>query len=139
MSYLEYNHKAVPVGPSKVLHLNWAILLLLVAIASVGFLMLFSVAGGSMSPWAEPQMKRFAAGLFLMLTIAMIPTWFLRNMAGLAYAVSVLLLLGVEFFGSTGMGAKRWIDLGFMRLQPSELTKITLVLFLASYLSLIHI
>lgn len=133
MSYLEYNHKTVPVGPSKVLHLNWPVVLLLIAIACVGFLMLFSVAGGSMSPWAEPQMKRFAAGLVLMLCIAMIPTWFLRNMAGVAYGVSVLLLLGVEFFGSTGMGAQRWIDLGFMRLQPSELTKITLVLFLASY------
>ena len=133
MSYLEYNHKTVPVGPSKVLHLNWAIVLLLVAIACVGFLMLFSVAGGSMSPWAEPQMKRFAAGLVLMFGIAMIPTWFLRNMAGVAYGISVLLLLAVEFFGSTGMGAQRWIDLGFMRLQPSELTKITLVLFLASY------
>jgi rod shape determining protein RodA len=47
--------------------------------------------------------------------------------------VSVILLLYVEFFGSVGMGAQRWIDLGFMRLQPSELTKITLVMVLAAY------
>ncbi len=133
MTYLAHNHKSVPSGPLKLLYLSWPIALLLTAIASVGFLMLYSVAGGSMSPWAEPQMKRFVMGLVLMFIIAMIPTWFLRNMAGLAYGVSVLLLIGVEFFGSTGMGAQRWIDLGFMRLQPSELTKITLVLFLASY------
>ena len=133
MSYLEYNLKSVPSGPSKLLHLNWAVILLLTAIASVGFLMLYSVAGGSMSPWAEPQMKRFAVGLFLMLSIALVPTWFLRNTAGVAYAICIVLLLGVEFFGATGKGAQRWIDLGFMRLQPSELTKITLILFLASY------
>ncbi len=133
MSYLEYNLKSVPAGPSKLLHLNWAIILLLTAIASVGFLMLYSVAGGSMNPWAEPQMKRFALGLFLMFSIALVPTWFLRNTAGVAYAACILLLLGVEFFGATGKGAQRWIDLGFMRLQPSELTKITLILFLASY------
>jgi rod shape determining protein RodA len=54
-------------------------------------------------------MKRFA-GLVLMFIIAMVPIWFWRNMAGLAYAVSVLLLLGVEFFGAVGMGAQRWID-----------------------------
>jgi len=133
MTYLAYNHKSVPSGPSKLLYLNWPIILLLIAIASLGFLMLYSVAGGSMDPWAETQMKRFAMGLVLMLGVAMIPIWFLRNIAGVAYGLSVLLLLGVEFFGSTGMGAQRWIDLGFMRLQPSELTKITLVLFLASY------
>ncbi len=133
MSYLQYNVKSVPTGLSKVLHLNWPIILLLAAIASVGFLMLYSVAGGSLSPWAEPQMKRFGLGMFLMFVVAMIPVWFLRNMAGLAYLVSLLLLVAVEFFGATGMGAKRWIDLGFMRLQPSELMKVTLVMFLASY------
>lgn len=133
MSYLEYNIKSVPTGISKLLHLNWPVVILLSAIASVGFLMLYSVAGGSMTPWAEPQMKRFAMGLALMFVIAMIPIWFLRNIAGVAYGISVLLLLAVEFFGSVGMGAQRWIDLGFMRLQPSELMKITLVMFLAAY------
>jgi rod shape determining protein RodA len=133
MSYLEYNVKSVPSGLSKVLHLNWPIVVLLATIASVGFLMLYSVAGGSMTPWVEPQMKRFAVGLLLMICVAMVPVWFLRNIAGVAYGLSVLLLLAVEFFGATGMGAQRWIDLGFMRLQPSELTKITLIMFLAAY------
>lgn len=133
MSYLEYHHKSVPTGPSKMLYLNWPVVILLIAIACVGFLMLYSVAGGSMTPWAEAQMKRFALGMALMLSVALIPIWFLRNIAGLAYGLSVLLLLGVELFGIVSMGAQRWIDLGFMRLQPSELVKITLVMFLAAY------
>ena len=133
MSYLEYNTKSVPTGLRKVLHLNWPIILLLSAVASAGFVMLYSVAGGSVTPWVEPQMKRFAVGLAAMLVVAMVPIWFWRNMAFLAYAGSLLLLLGVEFFGEVRMGAQRWIDLGFMRLQPSELTKITLVMFLAAY------
>jgi len=133
MSYLEYTVKYVPTGPRKILYLNWPIALLLLSVGCVGFLMLYSVAGGSLQPWAEPQMKRFAAGFALMLIIAMVPIWFWRNVAALAYAVSVALLFAVELFGEVGMGAQRWIDLGFMRLQPSELTKITLVMLLAAY------
>ncbi|WP_299547604.1 rod shape-determining protein RodA [uncultured Tateyamaria sp.] len=133
MSYLEYTVKHVPTGPRKILFLNWPLALLLAAVAGVGFLMLYSVAGGSFSPWAEPQMKRFALGFVLMLIVAMVPIWFWRSMAGVAYLTSLLLLVAVEFFGSVGMGAQRWIDLGFMRLQPSELMKITLVMMLAAY------
>ena len=133
MSYLEYNTKFVPTGIRKLLYLNWPVILLLTAVASFGFLMLYSVAGGSVTPWMEPQLKRFAMGMVLMVVVAMVPIWFWRNMAGLAFLVSVVLLLAVEFFGSVGMGAQRWINLGFMRLQPSELTKITLVMFLAAY------
>jgi rod shape determining protein RodA len=133
MSFLEYSVKTVPSGARKILHMNWALVILLVAIASVGFLMLYSVAGGRIGVWTEPQMKRFAAGLFVMFAVAFVPIWFWRNMAGLAYAASILLLLGVEFFGSVGMGAQRWIEIGPLRLQPSELTKITLVMLLAAY------
>ncbi|MBL4918142.1 rod shape-determining protein RodA [Szabonella alba] len=133
MSFLEYRLKTAPTGARKILHLNWALVLLLAAIASVGFLMLYSVAGGRIEVWSEPQMKRFAAGLVVMFFIAFVPIWFWRNMAGLAYALSLLLLLGVEFFGTVGMGAQRWIEIGPLRLQPSELTKITLVMLLAAY------
>ncbi|WOI56252.1 rod shape-determining protein RodA [Palleronia sp. LCG004] len=133
MSYLEYNVKLVPTGLSKILYLNWPLVVLLCTVASVGFMMLYSVAGGSMYPWAEPQMERFAFGLTVMFVIGMVPIWFWRNVAGLAYGVSLVLLLGVEFFGETGMGAQRWIDLGIIRLQPSELMKITLVMVLAAY------
>lgn len=133
MSYLEYRVQTVPTGFRKILFLNWPLVLLITAVACVGFMMLYSVAGGSLSPWAAPQMKRFGLGMALMFGIALVPIWFWRNMAGLAYAGSLFLLLMVEFFGTTGMGAQRWIDLGFMRLQPSELAKVTLVMILAAY------
>ncbi|WP_439121661.1 rod shape-determining protein RodA [Marivita sp.] len=133
MSYLEYTVKTVPAGWRKMLFINWPLVILLTAIAGVGLLMLYSVAGGSMSPWAEPQMKRYALGLAVMFIVAMVPIWFWRNMSVMAYLIALALLVAVEFFGSVGMGAQRWIDLGFMRLQPSELMKIAMVMVLAAY------
>jgi rod shape determining protein RodA len=133
MSYLEYTVKTVPAGWRKMLFLNWPLIILLTAIAGVGFLMLYSVAGGSINPWAEPQMKRYALGLAVMFIVAMVPIWFWRNMSVMAYLVALALLIAVEFFGTVGMGAQRWINLGFMRLQPSELMKIAMVMILAAY------
>ncbi|MEL7343604.1 MAG: rod shape-determining protein RodA, partial [Pseudomonadota bacterium] len=77
--------------------------------------------------------ERFALGLVAMFIVAMVPIWFWRNVSLLAYGVTIILLLYVEFLGDTRMGAQRWIDLGFMRLQPSEMMKITLVMLLAAY------
>ncbi|MGR3480350.1 rod shape-determining protein RodA [Salipiger marinus] len=133
MSYLEYTVKTTPSGWRKVLHLNWPLILLLSAVAGVGFLMLYSVAGGSLQPWAEPQMKRYGMGLAAMFVVAMVPIWLWRNLSVLAYLISLTLLVAVELFGAIGMGAQRWIDLGFMRLQPSELMKVALVMVLAAY------
>ena len=133
MSYLEYRVQHTPRGLRKVLHLNWPLTVLLISVACVGFLMLYSVAGGSLRPWAEPQMKRFALGLAVMFTIAMVPIWLWRNLSMAAYLVALVLLVAVEFFGTVGMGAQRWIDLGFIRLQPSELAKIGMVMLLAAY------
>ncbi|MBI6628624.1 rod shape-determining protein RodA [Pontibaca salina] len=133
MSYLEYNVKSVPTGLRKLLYLNWPLLVLTITVACVGFLMLYSVAGGSFTPWAKPQMERFALGLAVMLVVALVPIWFWRNIAALAYLLSLALLVSVEFFGTVGMGAQRWLDLGFVRLQPSELVKITMVMLLAAY------
>ena len=133
MSFLEYRVKFAPTGLRKVLYLNWPLVVLITAVASVGFLMLYSIAGGEIDTWARPQMERFGVGLVLMFIVAMIPIWFWRSMAGIAYLVAFLLLLVVEFFGAVGMGAQRWIDLGFIRLQPSEMMKFTLVMMLAAY------
>jgi rod shape determining protein RodA len=133
MSFLEYRVKFAPTGLRKVLYLNWPLVVLVTAVASVGFLMLYSIAGGEIDTWARPQMERFGAGMVLMFVVAMIPIWFWRSMAGVAYLVSFILLLLVEFFGAVGMGAQRWIDLGFIRLQPSEMMKFTLVMMLAAY------
>ena len=95
--------------------------------------MLYSVAGGSTEPWAMPQMLRFGVGVAAMIVIAMIDIRFWRALAPAAYVVSFLLLVYVEFFGEVGMGAQRWIDLGFIVLQPSEMMKIALVMLLAFY------
>jgi rod shape determining protein RodA len=133
MSFLEYRVKFAPTGIRKILYMNWPLVVLVTAVASVGFLMLFSIAGGNLNTWARPQMERFAVGMVLMFIVAMIPIWFWRSMSGIAYLVAFLLLLLVEFFGAVGMGAQRWIDLGFIRLQPSEMMKFTLVMVLAAY------
>ena len=133
MSYLEYNAKYVPTGLRKLMFINWPIIVLLTAVAGYGFIMLYSVAGGSADPWMSAQVKRFGVGMVMLVGVAMVPIWFWRNVSAVAFGVSVLLLVAVEFFGEVGMGAQRWIDLGFMRLQPSELTKITLVMVLAAY------
>lgn len=133
MSFLEYRVQTVPTGFRKILHLNWALVLLLTAVCSVGWLMLYSVAGGELATWAEPQMKRFAVGLAIMLAVAFVPIWFWRNISAVAYLISVALLVTVDLMGHVGMGAQRWLNLGFIMLQPSELMKITLVMMLAAY------
>lgn len=133
MSYLEHRVKAIPTGFRKIFFMNWGLVLLLVAAAAIGFLMLYSVAGGQWDPWASAQIKRFGLGLALMFVVAMTPIWFWRNVSVVAYIGSLILLIVVAYFGSVGMGAQRWIDLGFMRLQPSEVCKVTLVMVLAAY------
>jgi len=133
MSYLEYTVKSVPAGFRKFLFINWPLALLLASVCGIGFLMLYSVAGGSFTPWAEPQIKRFALGMVLMIIVALIPIWMWRNLSGLAYGTSLVLLIAVAFIGEERKGSQRWIDLGFIDLQPSELMKITLVMFLAAY------
>lgn len=133
MSFLEYRVKFAPTGLRKVLYLNWPLVVLVTTVASVGFLMLYSIAGGNIETWARPQMERFGVGMVLMFMVALTPIWFWRSMSGVAYIVAFLLLIVVEFFGTVGMGAQRWIDLGFIRLQPSEMMKFTLVMLLAVY------
>ena len=133
MSYLDYSVKRAPTGLRKFLHMNWALALLLGSIGSIGVLMLYSVAGGDFSTWAEPQMERLIIGLIAMILMGLVPIWFWRNMAGLAYGGTFLLLVGVELFGTVGMGAQRWIEIGPLRLQPSELMKIALAMMLAAY------
>ncbi|MEM6423509.1 MAG: FtsW/RodA/SpoVE family cell cycle protein, partial [Pseudomonadota bacterium] len=123
-------------GPAllgKLLGLDWGLTLVLAAIASVGFLMLYSVAGGDMDPWASRQMTRFTAGLGLMAIIALIDIRFWRWISPFAYCGALGLLVAVEFVGVTGMGATRWIQIGPLQLQPSELMKIGIVMALARY------
>jgi len=133
MSYLEYQVKYVPAGFRKLLFLNWPVVFLVTAVSGFGFLMLYSVAGGSTDPWVTPQVQRFGLGLAVMIIMALVPIWFWRNMAVVAYIVALVLLVAVEFVGVERNGSQRWLDLGPMDLQPSELMKISLVMVLAAY------
>lgn len=117
----------------KLLALNWSLVLLLCAVATAGFLMLYSVAGGSLDPWADAQMVRFAAGLVIMVGVGLVDIRFWRWTAPFAYAVSLVLLVAVDMMGVIGMGAQRWIALGPLQIQPSEMMKIALVMALAAY------
>ena len=133
MSAVDSGGRWTPRGVSKVLALNWPLILLISAVSATGFLMLYSVAGGSREPWAEAQAIRFAVGMFGMLVIALVNIRFWKLISPLAYLAALGLLLLVEVMGTVGMGAQRWIDLGFILLQPSEVMKVALVMMLAAY------
>jgi rod shape determining protein RodA len=133
MSYLAHNTKYVPTGFRKLMFVNWPVVILLTAVACTGFIMLYSVAGGSPEPWMNAQVKRFALGMALMFGVAMVPIWFWRNVAVATYGVAFVLLIAVDLVGVERNGSQRWLDLGFIDLQPSELMKITLVMLLAAY------
>jgi rod shape determining protein RodA len=117
----------------KLLQINWLLVLLLCGLAAIGFAMLYSAGGGSFDPWVSRQAPRFAVGLALMLLVAVIDIRVWSRFAYAAYGVTLALLVAVEVMGSVGMGAQRWLDLGFTQFQPSELMKITLVMALARY------
>jgi len=101
--------------------------------ASVGFAMLYSAANGNIDPWVSRQMLRFGAGLLVMIVVALTDIRLWLRYAYVFFAAILLLLVIVEFKGEIGMGAQRWIPLGFIRLQPSEFMKIALVIALARY------
>ncbi len=117
----------------KILDVNWLLVLLVTLVAAIGFAMLYSAADGSVSPWASRQMARFAIGLVMMVAIALVDVRFWLRHAYVIYALALALLLAVEVMGTIGMGARRWVDLGFFQLQPAEVVKIALVLALARY------
>jgi rod shape determining protein RodA len=117
----------------RIIGLNWFMILVTCLIAGTGFAILYSVAGGEWDPWASRQSVRFAMALLIMLGIAVTDIRLWMALAYPAWALGVVLLVAVEIVGATGMGGQRWIDIGFMRLQPSELMKIATVMALARY------
>ncbi len=117
----------------KLLSINWLLIILIVLVAGVGFAMLYSAAGGDVDPWAKRQMIRFGVALGIMIVVATIDIRLWLRYAYALYFLSLALLVAVEFMGHVGMGAQRWISLGFINLQPSELMKICLILALARF------
>ena len=112
---------------------SWLLIILIVLITGIGFSMLYSVSGGSVEPWLKKQIVRFAIGFIVMMFIAYIDVRIWFRLSYPIYVLTIILLIGVELFGSVGMGAQRWINFGLFNLQPSELMKIALVIALARY------
>ena len=117
----------------KIWQIRWLFVILVCAVATIGFAMLYSAANGSFDPWTTRQMMRFGAAVILMLVVAVIDIRLWLRYAYVFYFVILAMLAAVEYGGAVGMGAQRWIYLGFFNVQPSELMKIALVLALARY------
>ena len=113
--------------------IEWTLVAIVACIACVGFAMLYSAADGAAAPWAQRQAIRFACFMAVMPALATVDLRFWMRHAWILYALALALLVAVEVKGSIGMGAQRWIDLGLVRLQPSEMMKIALVLALARW------
>jgi rod shape determining protein RodA len=117
----------------KFLAINWLFVLCVCLLAGVGYTALYSAAGGSGQPYANDQIYRFFGALVMMFVIAMIDIRVIAKISWVAYAFGVLLLLMVMKFGHVGLGAKRWMTIGGIEIQPSELMKLFLAMAMASY------
>lgn len=120
---------------SKIGEIDWRFVALICIVTCSGGAMLYSVGGGSWEPWAANHMIRFGALLVVMLALSMVNLRIWFGAAYPVYFVSLILLAAIEVpgLGYTALGATRWLNLGFMRLQPSEMMKIGVVLALARY------
>jgi len=118
---------------NKLININWLFIFLIIIISTIGFMVLYSAANSSFDPWAKKQIIRFFFGIIILFVIALIDIRFWYKYAIHIFILSILLLLAVEFFGSSGQGAQRWIKVFGLSIQPSELSKISLILILARY------
>ena len=107
--------------------------MLLVMIASIGFLALYSAAEGNFDPWSKKQIIRFLISLALLFFISLVDIRLWYKYSYHIFFLSLLLLIGVEIFGTFGLGAKRWIRILGFSIQPSELIKVAIILSLAKY------
>lgn len=117
----------------KAVQVNWGLVFVVGVLAAIGCVMLYSAANGAYEPWASRQALRFAGGLAVMLAVALVDIRFWFRWAWAFYFAALALLVAVEVMGTIGMGARRWIDLSFMQLQPAELMKVAIVIALARY------
>lgn len=118
---------------AKLRRVNWALVLLLCVLAGVGGAALYSAAGGSPEPYASRHVLRFGVGLAAMLGIGLIDIRWVARLSWPVYVLSVALLALVLRIGHVGKGAQRWLELGGLQVQPSELAKVGLVMALAAW------
>jgi rod shape determining protein RodA len=117
----------------KIRSISWPLVLLIFVAASCGIAVLYSAANGNMQPWAATQTTRLAIASVPMIGAAVVAIRYWFRTAYLTYAIALALVVAVDLRGFVGMGARRWIDLGLIQLQPSELMNVALVLALARY------
>ncbi|QNE04220.1 rod shape-determining protein RodA [Croceicoccus marinus] len=111
----------------------WGIIIPLLLLVCFGAAVLYSAAGGSLMPWALLHVVRFIVFLVMAMVIASFSRDFIRMMALPIYVLLLLMLMAVEAIGFVGGGSQRWLNLGFMTLQPSELMKPAVVIILARF------
>jgi len=117
----------------KLKGLHWPFVSLVLLVGLIGYVVLYSAAGGEHGPWAWRHALRLGLGLAVMMAIALTDIRTLFKTAYWVFAGAAVLLIGVEIVGTLSKGAQRWIDLGIVQLQPSEVMKIGLILLLARY------
>ncbi|WP_019021106.1 MULTISPECIES: rod shape-determining protein RodA [unclassified Thioalkalivibrio] len=117
------------------LRMDGTLLILLSLLLMLGLVVLFSATGESLVA-LENQVLRIGFGVAAMLVIAQIPVRVLRVMAPWLFVAGLVLLVAVLFFGEIGKGARRWLDMGLVRFQPSEIMKLAVPMMTAWYLSL---
>ncbi|MBL71513.1 MAG: rod shape-determining protein RodA [Rhodobiaceae bacterium] len=118
--------------------LNMPLIFITALLGLIGVMVLYSVAGGDFSPWAWRHATRLAVGLLLMYAIANLDLRTIFNFSYPIYGGVFLLLIAVELVGNSGMGAQRWLNLGFVTLQPSEFMRFALIMALARYYHTLH-
>ncbi len=119
----------------KIARVNWVLMFLIIILSLIGLINLYSVGGGSLYPWVIPQLQKFAFGIVLMLGIALVPVSFWQASSYYIYFLGLILLVLVEIIGVRLMGAQRWLDLGIVQIQPSEIMKVVMVMAIANYYS----
>jgi rod shape determining protein RodA len=117
----------------KLYQVSWPFVLLLTLLAGVGYAALYSAAGGAAEPWAFRHALRFAFGLIILVSVALVDIRLIERLAWPLYMLGIGLLLVVAIHGQVGKGAQRWLDLGPIQMQPSELMKLFLCVALASW------
>ncbi|MBP9591586.1 MAG: rod shape-determining protein RodA [Steroidobacteraceae bacterium] len=117
----------------ELLHLDGTLLLAVLAVCAAGLVVLFSAAGEDLGVFLR-QAARLGLALGVLVAVAQVPPRFLRLVAPWLYAIGVALLVAVALKGDIAMGAQRWLDLGVVRFQPSEIMKIAVPLACAWYL-----
>ena len=117
----------------RALHLDGMLLSGLVAVSCFGIFVLYSAAGDNTALWFN-QLARLGIGFAVMIALAQVPDHFFRMLSPAAYALGLLLLVAVAVAGDVGKGAQRWLDLGFVRFQPSEILKLGVPMMCAWYL-----